>query len=69
VLTTGGHSPPASHLHGRAVNFRKDRWIAIDTTGRDQFMISNNGTIFQRDLGNSTDQTPFDPDTNWVPVQ
>ena len=43
-------------------------------TGRDSYMINNNGTIFQRDLGPYTSfiassLTEFDPDTNWVPTQ
>jgi type IV pilus assembly protein PilA len=42
---------------------------AYDSTGRDQFMINNNGTIFQQDTTNSTLQTLFNPDTNWVPTQ
>jgi prepilin-type N-terminal cleavage/methylation domain-containing protein len=42
---------------------------AYDSTGRDQFVINNNGTIFQQDTGNNTLQTTFDPNTAWVPTQ
>ena len=42
---------------------------AYDSTGRDQFIINNNGTIFQNDLANNTLQTVFNPDTTWVPTQ
>ena len=45
-----------------------------DQTGRDCFIISHNGTIFERDLGPNTPfiaaaMAEFDPDTNWVPTQ
>lgn len=45
-----------------------------DVTGRDCYMINNNGTIFQNDLGEDTAylasaMTEFDPDTTWVPTQ
>jgi prepilin-type N-terminal cleavage/methylation domain-containing protein len=42
---------------------------AYDSTGRDMFIINNNGTIFQNDLGNNTLLTFFNPDTTWVPTQ
>ena len=51
---------------GYAVNAYPGAW---DSTGRDQFMINNNGTIFQKDLSNSTAMTNFDPDSSWVPTQ
>ena len=45
-----------------------------DSTGRDCFMINNNGTIFQKDMGKDTaklveEMTEFDPDETWVPTQ
>jgi hypothetical protein len=45
-----------------------------DVTGRDCFMINNNGTIFQNDLGEDTAylasaMTEFNPDATWVPTQ
>ena len=51
---------------GYACNAVPGAW---DSTGRDQFMINNNGTIFQNDLSNNTLQTVFNPDTTWVPTQ
>ncbi len=51
---------------GYAINAVPGAW---DSTGRDQFLINNNGTIFQQDTGNSTLLTLFNPDTNWVPTQ
>ncbi len=47
---------------------------AYDSTGRDTFIINNNGTIFQKDLGADTARlvdamTEFDPDDTWVPTQ
>src|SRR5689334_19779368 len=39
---------------------------AYDGTGRDQFVISNNGTIFQKDTGNSTHSATFNPDSSWA---
>ena len=42
---------------------------AYDGTGRDQFVISNNGTIFQKDTGNSTHGTIFNPDTTWAAAE
>ena len=45
-----------------------------DKTGRDCFMINNNGTIFQKDMGADTaamveKMTEFDPDNTWAPTQ
>ena len=42
---------------------------AYDGTGRDQFVISNNGTIFQKDTGDSTHSTTFNPDTTWAAAE
>ena len=45
---------------------------SYDSTGRDQFIINSNGTIFQRDptsSANNTLQPTFNPDTTWVPTQ
>ena len=47
---------------------------AYNSTGRDSYIINNNGTIFQCDLGPNTaviaaSMTEFDPDTNWIPTQ
>ena len=42
---------------------------AYDGTGRDQFLISNNGTIFQKDVGNSTFQLTFNPNTTWAAAE
>jgi prepilin-type N-terminal cleavage/methylation domain-containing protein len=38
---------------------------AWDGTGRNSFMINNNGTIYQKDTGNSAHQPFFNPDTTW----
>jgi len=45
-----------------------------DSTGRDTFIINNNGTIFQKDRGPDTraeaeKMTEFDPDNTWIPTQ
>jgi hypothetical protein len=32
-------------------------------------VISNNGTIFQKDTGNSTHGTVFNPDTTWAAAE
>jgi len=44
---------------------------AYDSTGRDNFEINGNGTIFQLDLGTTTNihTTVFNPTTAWVPTQ
>ena len=44
---------------------------AYDSTGRDNFCINGNGTIFQLDLGTSftTHPTAFNPTSGWVPTQ
>ena len=47
---------------------------AYDGTGRDTFVISNNGTIFQKDMGEETHaiveaMTEFDPDDTWAPAE
>ena len=42
---------------------------AYDGTGRDQFIISNNGTIFQKDVGNNTFETVFNPNTTWAAAE
>jgi type IV pilus assembly protein PilA len=57
---------PAYMTLGYAVNGAP---AAYDSTGRDMFIINNNGTIFQNDLGNNTLLTFFNPDTTWVPTQ
>jgi hypothetical protein len=58
---------------GYAISAYPGAW---DSTGRDQFMINNNGTIFQKDVGGisgaaagQAPQANFDPDTTWVPTQ
>jgi type IV pilus assembly protein PilA len=48
---------------GYACNAAPGAW---DGTGRNQFLINNNGTIFQKDTGNNTFQTYFNPDTTWA---
>jgi prepilin-type N-terminal cleavage/methylation domain-containing protein len=42
-----------------------------DNTGRDTFIISSAGTIYQQDLGNgvTTTQALFNPTTLWVPSE
>lgn len=45
-----------------------------DGTGRDCFIISHNGTIFQKDFGTDTHaiveaMTEFNPDTVWCPAE
>jgi prepilin-type N-terminal cleavage/methylation domain-containing protein len=45
---------------------------AYDGTGRDNFAINNNGTIFQKDFGNKDDAvhtTMFNPDTTWAAAE
>lgn len=42
---------------------------SYDNTGRNCFMISSTGTIFQRDRGNNNHTTTFNPSTNWVPTE
>ena len=42
---------------------------AYDGTGRNQFMINNNGTIFQNDVGNNTQQAIFNPTVGWTPTE
>jgi len=42
---------------------------AYDGTGRDQFIINNNGTIFQKDVGNSTLQISFNPNSTWAAAE
>jgi prepilin-type N-terminal cleavage/methylation domain-containing protein len=42
---------------------------AYDGTGRDTFVISNNGTIFQKDKLVSTHETQFNPDTTWAAAE
>ena len=75
VITTQGASATGgtrSYLSGTnmtlgySLNAVPGAW---DSTGRDQFIINNNGTIFQSDTGNSTQQTIFNPTTIWVPTQ
>lgn len=42
---------------------------AYDGTGRDQFIISNNGTIFQKDVLNSFHSVVFNPNTTWAAAE
>jgi len=43
---------------------------AYDNTGRNTFIISNNGTIYQKDRLTSTDHVDtFDPDSKWVQAE
>jgi len=42
---------------------------SYDNTGRNCFMISSTGTIYQRDTGSNTHQATFDPTTDWVPTE
>jgi prepilin-type N-terminal cleavage/methylation domain-containing protein len=42
---------------------------AYDGTGRDTFVISNNGTIFQKDQLNSTHPATFNPNTTWAAAE
>ncbi|HYF49539.1 MAG TPA: DUF2950 family protein [Planctomycetota bacterium] len=42
---------------------------AYDGTGRDTFVISNNGTIFQKDNGGSTHETQFNPTSTWAAAE
>jgi prepilin-type N-terminal cleavage/methylation domain-containing protein len=37
-----------------------------DGVGRNSFVVSNAGTIYQKDLGSSAHQAAFDPDSTWV---
>jgi prepilin-type N-terminal cleavage/methylation domain-containing protein len=42
---------------------------SYDGTGRNSFMINNNGTIYQKDTTSSTHQTYFNPDTTWAATE
>jgi prepilin-type N-terminal cleavage/methylation domain-containing protein len=42
---------------------------SYDGTGRDTFIINNNGTIFQKDVAAGAHQTHFNPDTTWAPSE
>lgn len=43
---------------------------SYENTGRNTYIINNNGTIFQFDQGNPSNHVPiFDPNSNWVPTQ
>jgi prepilin-type N-terminal cleavage/methylation domain-containing protein len=42
---------------------------AYNGTGVDQFVINNNGVIFQKDTGNNIHSTSFNPDTTWAPSE
>lgn len=42
---------------------------SYDNTGRNCFMISSTGTIYQRDRGTNTHTKSFNPTTTWVPTE
>jgi prepilin-type N-terminal cleavage/methylation domain-containing protein len=42
---------------------------SYDVTGRNCFLISSTGTIYQRDRGSSVHSGTFNPTTNWVPTE
>jgi hypothetical protein len=42
---------------------------SYDGTGRDTFMISNNGTIFQKDTSSNNHQVQFNPDSTWAAAE
>jgi len=42
---------------------------SYDNTGRNCFMISSTGTIYQTDTGLNAHQATFDPTTIWVPTE
>jgi hypothetical protein len=42
---------------------------SYDGTGRDTFIINNNGTIFQKDVTAGAHQTHFNPDSTWAPSE
>lgn len=77
VLTTQGAGGPGgarSYLSnslmtvGYAMNAVPGVW---DQSGRNQFQISSSGTIYQKDTGNSTFLTAFDPASGgtWVAAE
>ena len=81
VLTAQGPSAPGgrrSYIDASGKMTLGYALIAIPSkyteTGRVCYIINQNGTIFERDLGPNTPfvaaaTTEFDPDTNWVPTQ
>jgi prepilin-type N-terminal cleavage/methylation domain-containing protein len=42
---------------------------SYDGTGRDSFIISNTGTIYQKDKGNNAHETAFSPDSSWAAAE
>jgi len=79
VLTTQGAGGPGgarSYLSGTgnlmtvgyAMSAVPASW---DQSGRNQFQISSSGTIYQKDTGNSTFQTSFDPTAGgtWIAAE
>jgi len=69
AAATGGARPYITGTNmtlGYALSAVPGAW---DGTGRDVFSINNNGTIFQKDTGNATHQTNFNPDSSWAAAE
>ena len=75
ILTSQGASAPGAAKtwisNGRLVLAHGASAVpgSYDNTGRNCFIISSTGTIYQQDTGNNTHQTAFDPNTSWVPTE
>jgi len=66
-LTTGGSRAEQNMTLGYACGAAPG---AYDGTGRDQYMINGNGTIFQADTGDNVAQTVFNPTPGtWIPSE
>ena len=42
---------------------------SYEGTGTSQFLVSNNGTVFQKDTGNNTHMSIYGPDSTWAPSE
>lgn len=75
ILTAQGASAPGGAKTwmsgGRLVRAHGASAVpkAYENTGRNCFMISSTGTIYQRDRGNNNHSTTFNPNTNWIPAE
>ena len=80
VLTTQGDKAAGAKRNyvvngNMSLGYALVAWPAsYDGTGRDTFIINNNGTIYQKDMGPETDaiakaMTEYNPDNTWIPTQ
>jgi len=75
ILTRQGASAPGGAKSwissGRLVSAHGASAVprSYDVTGRNCFLISSTGTIYQRDRGNSAHSTSFNPTTQWIPTE